>query len=58
MNRNDAAREAVELLYIDQHIFNERKMRRKKLTKTWTDHKTAYSIVPKAGYYTVLKCLK
>ena len=47
-----------DLLYVDQHIFNERKTRRKNLAMDWIDYKKAYDMVPKAGYYTVSKCIK
>ena len=44
-----------ELLYIDQHILNERKTRRKNLAMAWIDYKIWSH---KAGYNTVLKCTK
>ena len=34
-----------ELLYIDQHILNEKKTRRKNLAMTWIDYKKAYDMV-------------
>ena len=46
-----------QLLYIDQHILNERKMRRKNIPMTWIDYKKLTIWSPKAGYYTVSKCL-
>ena len=35
-----------ELLYIDQHIFNESKTRQKDLAMAWIDYKKAYDMVP------------
>ena len=47
------------LLYIDQHILNESKTRRKNLAMAWIDYKKKFTICyPKAGYYTVSKCIK
>ena len=34
------------LLYIDQHILNESKTRRKDLAMAWIDNKKAYDMVP------------
>ena len=36
----------VELFYIDQHILNESKTRRKNLAMAWIDYKKAYDMVP------------
>ena len=44
-----------ELLYIDQHIFNERKTRRKNLAMAWIDNKKAYEMVPPSS---IINCLK
>ena len=38
----------AELLYIDQHILNESKTRRKNLAKAWIDIKKAYDMVPQS----------
>ena len=35
-----------ELLYIDQYILNESKMRRKNLAMTWINYKKANDMVP------------
>ena len=35
-----------KLLYIDQHILNESKTRRKNLAMAWIDYKKAYDMVP------------
>ena len=51
-------RGTAELLYVDQHILNESKTRRKNLAMAWIDYKKAYDMVPQAGYYTVSKCTK
>ena len=34
-----------ELLYIDQHIFNQSKTRHKNLAMAWIDYKNAYQMV-------------
>ena len=44
-----------ELLYIDQHIFNESKTRWKNLAMAWIDYKKAYDMVLQS--YTI-NCLK
>ena len=49
------SRGTAELLYIDQHILNESKTRRKNLAMTWTDYKKAYNIVPQSW---IIHCLK
>ena len=48
-------RDTAELLYIDQHILNESKNRRKNLIMTWIDYKKAYDIVPRSW---IINCLK
>ena len=45
----------AELLYIDEHILNESKTRRKNLTMAWIDYKKAYDMVPQSW---ILHCLK
>ena len=45
----------VELLYIDQHILNENKTRRKNLAKAWIDYKKANDMVPHSW---IINCLK
>ena len=35
-----------ELLYVDQHILNESKTRRKTLATAWIDYKKEYDMVP------------
>ena len=45
----------AELLYIDQHILNESKTRRKNLVMAWIDYKKAYDMVPHSW---ILNCLK
>ena len=44
-----------ELLYIDQHILNESKTRRKNLAMAWIDNKKAYDMVPHSW---IINCLK
>ena len=44
-----------ELLYIDQHILNESKTRRKNLDMAWIDNKKAYDMVPQSW---IINCLK
>ena len=41
-------RDTANLLYIDQHILNESKTRRKSLAMAWIDYKTAYDIFPQS----------
>ena len=41
-------RGTAELLYIDQHILNESKTRRKNLAMAWIDYKKAYDMVPQS----------
>ena len=49
------SRDTAELLYIDQHILNESKTRRKNLAMAWIDYKKAYDMVPQSW---ILHCLK
>ena len=44
-----------KLLYINQHILNESKTRRKNLDMAWIDYKTAYDTVSQSW---ILNCLK
>ena len=48
----------VELLYIDQHILNESKTRRKNLAMAWIDYKKAYDMVPQSWLINCLKMYK
>ena len=45
----------AELLYVDQHILNESKTRRKNLTMAWIDYKKAYDMIPQSW---IINCLK
>ena len=49
------SRDKAELLYINQHILNESKNRRKNLAKAWIDYKKAYDMVPQTW---IINCLK
>ena len=49
------SRSKAELLYIDQHILNESKNRRKHLAMAWIDYKKAYDMVPQRW---IINCLK
>ena len=49
------SRGTTELLYIDQHILNENKTRRKNLAIALIDYKKAYDMVPQSW---ILNCLK
>ena len=49
------SRGTPELLYIDQHILNESKTRRKNLAMAWIDYKKAYDMVPQSW---IIHCLK
>ena len=49
------SRGTVELLYIDQHILNETKTRRKNLAMAWINYKKAYDMVPQSW---IINCLK
>ena len=46
---------AAELLYIDQHILNESKTKRKNVAMAWIDYKKAYDIVSQRW---IINCLK
>ena len=48
----------AELLYIDQHILNENKTRRKNLDMDWIDYKKAYDMVPQSWIINYLKMNK
>ena len=48
------SRGTADLLYIDQHILNESKTRRKNLAIAWIDYKKAY-MVPQSW---IINCLK
>ena len=48
-------RGTAELLYIDQHILNESKNRRKNPSMTWIDYKKAYDKVPQSC---IINCRK
>ena len=49
------SRGTAEFLYIDQHILNESKTRRKNLAVAWIDYKKAYDTLPQSW---ILHCLK
>ena len=49
------SRGTAEFLYIDQHILNESKARRKNLAMAWIDYKQAYDMVPQSW---ILHCPK
>ena len=49
------SRGTAELLYLDQHILNESKNRRKNLAMAWIDNKKAYDMVPQSW---IINCLK
>ena len=49
------SRGTAELLYIDQHILNESKTRRKNLAMAWIDYKNAYNMVPQSW---IIQCHK
>ena len=49
------SRGTAELLFIDQHILNESKTRRKNLAMAWIDYKKAYDMLPQSW---ILHCLK
>ena len=48
------SRGTAELLYIDQHILNESKNRRKNLAMAWIDYKKAYMVL----ISWIINCLK
>ena len=49
------SRGTAELLYIDQHILNKSKNRRKNLAMAWIDYKKTYDMVPQSW---IIHCLK
>ena len=49
------SRRTAELLYIDQHILNESRNRRKNLAMASIDYKKAYDMVPQSW---IINCLK
>ena len=52
------SRGTAELLYIDQHILNESKTRRKNLAMAWIGYKKAYEMVPQSWIINSLKMYK
>ena len=52
------SRGTAELLYIDQHILDENKTRRKNLAMAWIDNKKAYDMVPHSWIVSSLKMYK
>ena len=52
------SRGTAELLFIDQHILNESKTRRKNLAMAWIDYKKAYDMVPQIWILHFLKMYK
>ena len=52
------SRGTAELLYIDQHILNESKTRRKNLAMAWIDYKKAYNMVTHIWIINSLKMYK
>ena len=52
------SRGTAELLYIDQHILNESKNKRKNLAMAWIDYKKAYDMVPQSWIINSLKMYK
>ena len=52
------SRGTAGLLYIDQHILNVSKTRRKKLAMAWIDYKKAYDMVPHSWIINSLKIYK
>ena len=52
------SRGTAELLYIDQHIRNESKTRRKNLAMAWIDYKKAYDMSPQSWILHSLKIYK
>ena len=49
------SRDTGELLYIDQHILNESKTRRKSLPMAWIDYRKAYTMVLQSW---IIDCIK
>ena len=56
--RHKESRGIAELLYMDQHILNESKTRRKNLAVAWIDYKKAYDMIPQNGITNCLKMYK
>ena len=52
---NKRSRGTAELLYIDQHIINESKNRRKNLAMAWIDYKKAHNMLPQSLIINSLK---
>ena len=52
------SRGTAELLYRDQHIFNESKTRQKNLDMAWIDYKKTYDMVPQSWTINCLKMYK
>ena len=52
------SRGTTELLYIDKHILDESKTRRKNLAMAWIDYKKAYDMVPHSWIINSLKMYK
>ena len=52
------SRGTAKLLYIDQHILNESKNRRKNLAMAWIDYKKVYDMVPHSWIVNCPKCTK
>ena len=52
------SRGTAELLYIDQHILDESKTRRKNLAMAWIDNKKTYDMVPHSWIINSLKMYK
>ena len=52
------SRSTAELLYIDQHILNESKTRRKNLFMAWIDYKKTYDMLPQSWILHFLKMYK
>ena len=49
------SRGTAELLYIDKHVLNKSKNRRKNLAMAWIGYKKAYDMVPQSW---IINCLK
>ena len=52
------SRGTAELLFIDRHILNENKTRRKNLVMAWFDYKKAYHMLPQSRILHFLKMYK
>ena len=52
------SRGTAELLYIDKHILDESKTRRKSLAIAWIDYKKAYDMAPHSWIINSLKMYK